>query len=195
MITNVASDRGGFTSNVHLLAGERPVVIDAGKGFDAVGAIREHVGDIDALVLTHDHPDHVGTLEAITEAFEVDCWAYDTENALVDRGIADGDVVQLGDREYEALFTPGHAVDHLCFLSRDGEVLLSGDLIFPNGNVGRTDFEGGDPDALAESVNRVADLVDSSLQALYAGHGPSVTENAAGHVARARETVKAHFGQ
>ncbi len=195
MITNLASGVAGFTSNAFLVTGDRPVVIDAGTDFDAVGAIREHVSEIDALVLTHTHPDHVGNVDAITDAFGVDCWGYDTDNPLVDRGIADGDVIQLGDRAYEALFTPGHAVDHLCFLSRDGEVLLSGDLLFPNGNVGRTDFEGGDPEALAASVERVAERVDASLKELYAGHGPAVTENAHRHVARAREAVATHVGR
>ncbi len=193
MITNLARHAQGFTSNVFLVEGDRTVVIDAGSEFDVVARVRDHVDRIDALVLTHTHPDHIGNVDELTASREVDCFGYATDHPAVDRGIEDGETIQLGDREYEALFTPGHATDHLCFLSTDGEILFAGDLIFPGGNVGRTDFEGGDTRTLAESVERVTDRIDDSLRELYAGHGPAVTSEAAQHVARARELTRTQF--
>lgn len=190
MITNLATDTEAFTSNVFLVDGERPVVIDAGTDFDAVAAIREHVDGIGALILTHAHPDHVGNVDAITEAFDVDTWGYDADSQYVDRAIEDEERVQLGDDTYEALFTPGHAVDHLCFYNEASEILFAGDLIFGNGAFGRTDFDGADRDTLIESIDRVAERIGDSLHELHAGHGPSVTSDAFRHVEMARQASR-----
>ncbi|PSQ27540.1 flavoprotein [Halobacteriales archaeon SW_10_68_16] len=65
MIRNLAAAQQGFTSNVFLVAGDRTVLVDVGNGFDVVGHAREHVDALDAVVLTHTHPDHVGTLDAV----------------------------------------------------------------------------------------------------------------------------------
>lgn len=177
MIQNLAVGQQGFTSNVFLVTGERTVLVDVGNDFDVVGTTREHVDDIDAVVLTHTHPDHVGELDAVVDAFDVDVWGYDADADGVDHAIAEGESVQLGDDEYEAFHTPGHKNDHLCFYSPGAGTLFAGDLIFANGGFGRTDLEEGDRDRLVDSVGRVLDAVDESLAEMYTGHGPSVTSN------------------
>lgn len=177
MITNLASGQRVFTSNTFLVEGERTVLVDAGNEFDVVTQIRQHVSDIDALVLTHTHRDHVGNLDAITDAFGVDVWGFDPEFEGVDYAIADDEWVQLGDAEYRALHTPGHKDDHLCFYAPDAGVLFAGDLVFANGGFGRTDLAEGDRSVLIESVDRLLDTVDSDLAAMHTGHGPSVTTN------------------
>ena len=182
MITNLAQGVQAFTSNVFLVDGERTVLIDAGANFDVVGAIRERVDDIDALVLTHTHRDHVGNLEAVTDAFDVDAWGYDASIDGVDREIDDEETVQLGDHEYVALHTPGHKNDHLCFYSADAGVLFAGDLIFQNGSFGRTDLEEGDRETLVESIDRVLERIDEDLAEMHTGHGPSVTTDPYDHV-------------
>jgi glyoxylase-like metal-dependent hydrolase (beta-lactamase superfamily II) len=177
MIQNLAAGQQGFTSNVFLVTGERTVLVDVGNDFDIVGATREHVDDIDAVILTHTHPDHVGELDAVVDAFDVDVWGCDTGVEGVDHAIADGETVQLGDDSYDALHTPGHKNDHLCFYSQGVGVLFAGDLIFANGGFGRTDLEEGDRELLIDSVGRVLDTVAESLSAMHTGHGPSVTNN------------------
>jgi glyoxylase-like metal-dependent hydrolase (beta-lactamase superfamily II) len=175
MIQNLAAGQQGFTSNVFLVTGDRTVLVDVGNQFDVVGATREHVDDIDAVVLTHTHPDHVGTLDSVVDAFDVDVWGFDTDFAGVDREIADGETVTLGDHEYDALHTPGHKNDHLCFYSRSAQTLFAGDLIFANGGFGRTDLDEGNRAQLVDSIGRVLDAVDEELEAMHTGHGPSVT--------------------
>ncbi|GAB3674624.1 MBL fold metallo-hydrolase [Halopiger thermotolerans] len=186
MITNLAADVRAFTSNVFLVEGERTVLVDAGANFDVVDAIRSHLDgdDLEAVVLTHTHPDHVGNLEAITDAFEVEVWGYDAgiEGVAIDHEIADEETVRLGDHEYVALHTPGHKDDHLCFYAAEPGILFAGDLIFQNGSFGRTDLEEGDRATLIESIDRVLDRIDDDLRALHAGHGPSVTEDPSDHV-------------
>lgn len=177
MIQNLAARQAGFTSNAFLVSGERTVLVDVGNQFDIVSEAREYVEDVDAVVLTHTHPDHVGNLDAVVDAFGVDVWGYDTSQPGVDHEIADGESVQLGDDAYEALHTPGHKDDHICLYSPDADVLFAGDLVFANGGFGRTDLEEGNRRLLIESIERVLERIDESLAALHTGHGPSVTSN------------------
>lgn len=174
MVQNLAARQQGFTSNVFLVEGDRTVVVDVGNGFDVSRAVEERAGDLDAVVLTHTHPDHVGNLEAVRSAFDVDVWGYDPDFDGVDHAIADGETVTLGDHEYEALHTPGHKNDHLCFYSQTAQVLFAGDLVFANGGFGRTDLEEGDRDLLIQSIQRLLETVDEDLSAMHTGHGPSV---------------------
>lgn len=177
MIRNLAQGQRVFTSNAFLVTGERDVLVDPGNEFDVVSAVRERADDLDATVLTHTHPDHVGNLEAVVDAFDVDVWGYDDSLDTVDHAIDDGDTVRLGDHDYRALYTPGHKNDHLCFYSREAGVLLAGDLIFANGSFGRTDLEEGDRETLIESIDYVLETVDGDLREMHTGHGPSVTND------------------
>ncbi|PGF17932.1 flavoprotein [Natrinema sp. CBA1119] len=182
MITNLAEGVQAFTSNVFLVPGDRPVLVDTGANFDLVDAVHDRIDDIDAVILTHTHRDHVGNLPAVKDAFDVDAWGYDTSIDGVDHAIADEETIQLGDHEYVALHTPGHKDDHLCFHSSDASVLFAGDLVFQNGSFGRTDLEEGDRDALIESIDRVLERIDPELEAMHTGHGPSVTSDPYDHV-------------
>jgi len=175
MITNLARGVQAFTSNAFLVEGDRTVLIDTGSNFDAVARIEERTADLDAVILTHTHHDHVGNLDAVRDAFGVETWGFDTDQPEVDNSIADEESVRLGDHSYTALHTPGHKNDHLCFYSAAASVLFAGDLIFQNGSFGRTDLEQGDRDQLIESIDRVRERTDETLSAMYVGHGPSVT--------------------
>jgi glyoxylase-like metal-dependent hydrolase (beta-lactamase superfamily II) len=190
MITNLARDVRAFTSNAFLVEGERTVLVDAGSNFDAVGKIEARAGDLDAVVLTHTHPDHVGNLDAVKDAFDVDAWGFDVEQSGVDRSIADGATVRLGDHEYVALHTPGHKDDHLCFYAAEPGVLFAGDLVFQNGGFGRTDLPEGDRETLIASVDRVTETVASNLQELHSGHGPSVVTDPFGDVELASKAAR-----
>jgi len=177
MITNLAQGVQAFTSNAFLVEGDRTVLVDTGSNFDAVGKIRDRGADLDAVILTHTHPDHVGNLQTVKDAFGVEAWGFDTDRLGVDEAIADEETVRLGDHKYVALHTPGHKNDHLCFYSATANVLFAGDLIFQNGGFGRTDLEEGDRQQLIESIDRVQDRVSESLAEMHVGHGPSVTTN------------------
>ncbi|MFC7059712.1 MBL fold metallo-hydrolase [Halovenus salina] len=175
MIQNLAATAAGFTSNTFLVTGERTVLVDVGNEFDIVDQVSQYADDVDAVVLTHTHPDHVGNLGAVVDTFDVDVWGYDTDQPGVDHELGDSETAQLGDHAYEALHTPGHKNDHLCLYSPDAGVLFAGDLVFANGGFGRTDLEEGDRATLIDSIGRVLDRIDEDLAELHTGHGPSVT--------------------
>jgi glyoxylase-like metal-dependent hydrolase (beta-lactamase superfamily II) len=194
VITNLAQGQRVFTSNALLVTSDgsegRTVVLDPGNEFDVVSAIREHVDDLDAIVLTHTHPDHVGNVPAVSEAFDVDVWGFDPGHELVDHAIDDEAVVEMGGDDYLAVHTPGHKDDHLCFYARQTGVLFAGDLVFANGSFGRTDLAEGDRGTLVRSIDRLLDVVDTELREMHTGHGPSVTREPRRHVEAAAQAAR-----
>jgi glyoxylase-like metal-dependent hydrolase (beta-lactamase superfamily II) len=190
MVSNLSAGVDAFTSNAYLVPGEQTVLVDTGANFDAVSRIRERVAELDAVVVTHPHPDHVGNLADVKAAFGVDAWGLDASDDGVDHELEDGETVTFGDHEYEVLHTPGHEPHHLCFYSPDASVLFSADLVFQNGSFGRTDLPGGDRRTLRESIGRVADVVDSDLSVMYPGHGPAVTNEPYADVELAARTAQ-----
>lgn len=192
MFRNLAAEILAFTSNVFLVTGTRTVLVDPGANFDIVPRIERHVDDLDAIVITHTHPDHIGNTEAVVEHFDVETWGFDTDHDLVDNPIAADDTVTIGDHDFVAWHTPGHKNDHLCFYAADPKVLIAGDLIFQNGGYGRTDLEEGNHRLLVESIKLVADRTDEDLTALHPGHGPSITEAPYHHIELALQM--AQFG-
>ena len=182
MAHNLAAGIGAFTSNAFLVPGERTVLVDTGANFDAAAAIRERTGDLDAVVLTHTHDDHVGNLDAVKSAFGVDAWGFDARQDGVDHEIGDEETVLLGDHEYVALHTPGHKDDHLAFYSAVASTLFVGDLVFQNGSFGRTDLAEGNRSVLVDSIDRLLDRVDPGLETMHAGHGPSAEGGAYRHL-------------
>jgi len=173
MIRNLARGVQSFTSNAFLVTGERTVLVDVGNEFDIVSAVTEHANGLDAVVLTHTHYDHVGNLPSVVDAFDIDVWGYDTDQDGVGNPLADGESVQLGDHDYRVLHTPGHKNDHVCLHSEGASVLFAGDLVFANGSFGRTDLEEGNRDQLVDSIDRVLETADESLDAMYQGRGQS----------------------
>ncbi len=182
MVTNLAANERVFTSNAFLVDGSRTVLIDTGANFDVVSRLADRPLDIEAVVLTHTHPDHIGNLEAVTDAFDVEVWGYDPSVPGVDEQLEDESTITLGDHEYVVLHTPGHKDDHCCFYSEDAGILFAGDLVFQNGSFGRTDLPEGDRGTLIESIDRVRTWIDDDLRELHTGHGPSVYEQPFDHV-------------
>jgi len=190
VIRNLADGVRAFTSNAFLVTGATSALVDAGANFDAVTRTREHVDALDRVYLTHTHPDHVGNLPAIRDAFGVETWGYDPDHDHVDNAVADGDTVPIGDHDYDAVHTPGHKPDHLCFHSPSAGICFAGDLVFADGGFGRTDLPGGDADALVGSIDRLREAVGDDLAALHVGHGPSVTDRPLDDIRAAARAVR-----
>ena len=174
MIHNLAEGREVFTSSAFLVTGDRTALVDVGNEFDVVGAVEERVDELDAVVLTHTHYDHVANLESVVDAFDPTVLAYDETFDGVDTELPDGGTVRLGDHDYLALHTPGHKNDHLCLYADSAGVLFAGDLVFANGSFGRTDLDEGDRPTLVDSIERLLDEVGDDFRVMHAGHGPSV---------------------
>jgi len=172
-----------FTCNVYLVDGETPTLVDAGTMPGVADVIADHVDDLDRVVLTHQHGDHVGELDAVLDRFDADLYAY-ADHPRRTAAIDDGDTITIGDNEFEAIYTPGHASDHVSFVSDEalfcGDVVVYNDGAFDDGSFGRTDRRGQSRERLIESLERILDRLPDSVSAMYAGHGDPFHADPAG---------------
>jgi glyoxylase-like metal-dependent hydrolase (beta-lactamase superfamily II) len=176
-------------------------IIDPGDDTDAICAQIDALGfedpHVGAVILTHGHFDHVGSADEVAD----DCGAFiyisapeakfiageigtggfefglDTQAPLVDFKVDDGDEIEVGALKFKVILTPGHSPGSMCLLIHDDELdvdhLFSGDTVFA-GSIGRTDFDGGDENAMTASLEKLsAALADSTL--IYPGHGTTST--------------------
>ncbi|MGM0604101.1 MAG: MBL fold metallo-hydrolase [Halobacteriota archaeon] len=171
---NVTRRATSFTSNAYLLEGETTALVDAGAMPNVVEEIQTAVDAIDRVVLTHQHADHVGELDAVLDAFDPAMYAYD-DHPRRTHEIDDGDAIELGDESFEVVYTPGHATDHVSLVGEtvlfSGDVVVYNDGAFENGSFGRTDMAGQSRERLIQSLRTLLDRLPDSVTTMCAGHG------------------------
>ena len=109
--------------------------------------------DITTIILTHNHYDHIENIEIFPKAK-----LYKSEELTENSIIPELPNVKI-------ISTPGHAKESKCFLYQD--ILFSGDTIFHNGYVGRTDLPGSEPEKLRPSIEKLEKL---NYKILCPGH-------------------------
>jgi len=173
-VHNVTADAEVFTCNAYLALGETPTLVDAGAVSGVVDVVREYTDDLDRVVLTHQHGDHVEQLDALCETVDPDVYAY-ADHPLRTHEIGDGDEVLVGDERFEAVFTPGHADDHVSLVSEhslfSGDVVVHDDGAFDDGSFGRTDYPGQSRERLIQSIRDLLERLPEGVEHMYAGHG------------------------
>ncbi|WP_049997889.1 MBL fold metallo-hydrolase [Halococcus sediminicola] len=182
-----------FTANVYLVTGERTVLVDAGTMAGVEDVVAEHTDDLDAVVLTHQHGDHVGELDAVLDRFDADLLAYDDHPRRTEE-IDDGDTIEIGDERFDVIHTPGHADDHVSLVSEStifsGDVVVHDDGAFDDGSFGRTDMAGQSREVLIESIERLLERLPASVEHMYAGHGEEFHGDVRAVVERALERAE-----
>ncbi|MEE6209655.1 MBL fold metallo-hydrolase [Salarchaeum sp. III] len=173
-VTTVTADAETFTCNAYLALDGTPTLVDAGAMPGVEDVVREHTDSLDRVVLTHQHGDHVAELDSVVEAFDPDVYAY-ADHPHRTHELADGDTVTIADESFEVVHTPGHADDHISFVSQSslfsGDVVVHDDGAFDDGSFGRTDMPGQDRETLIESIQRLLSRMDGSVEHMYSGHG------------------------
>lgn len=155
----VAPNPGPMTlegTNTYLYGSDPCVVIDPGSEdpghLEAIRAGAEERGGIGLVLLTHSHGDHTAGADQLG-----------AEVVLPQGGDVHGGL--------RALATPGHAEDHVCFLSDDG-VCFSGDLVL---GLGSTIVPPGG-NSLAAFMDSLALLQAEEIELIAPGHGPWITD-------------------
>ncbi len=166
-----AANPGPFTltgTNSWVLGRDPAWLIDPGplldEHVDALAAEIERRGGLGGVALTHDHADHAEAVPAIRERFPDAPLA--GARGEVDVRLAEGG--RFG--PFEAVETPGHAPDHLAFVS--GRIAFTGDAVLGTGSV----FVFPYPGALAAYLAGLERLRARDLEVLLPGHGPPVTD-------------------
>ena len=126
-------------------------------------------GGLGGIALTHDHYDHSQAVPAIRARFPEAPLA--AARGEVDELLTDGS--QFG--PLTAYATPGHASDHLSYLTAGGAALLTGDTVLGEGSV----FIMPEPGALAGYLDALQRLRALRATVILPGHGPVVRDPAA----------------
>jgi len=158
--------------------GDAACVVDPGDALPVEAALAQSGLRLSAIVLTHHHPDHVGGVARLREAFAPVVYGPAGEDiAGVDHRLADGETIEVAGigLRLRVIDVPGHTRGHIAYHgARHGDdprgLLLCGDTLFAGG-CGRL-FEGTAAQMLA-SLSRLAALPPETL--VYCAHEYTVS--------------------
>ena len=174
---------------------KQALLIDApATAFAVAEAVSNELGyQLQALLLTHGHFDHIMDLKAFNLG-GIPVYAHAADRQMIESpkiqssllpGIPDfeagrvdvllqgSEVLELIGTQFAVRHVPGHAPGNVVFYSAKQGCAFVGDAIFAGG-VGRTDLPGGDWDTLEKSIReQIYTLPDATT--LYPGHGPATT--------------------
>ena len=139
--------------------GTKALVVDPGDAGPVLQALQQHGLQLETILVTHHHADHVGGVDALRNATGAKVWgpAFETIPEPVGR-LAGGDSVQAMGLQFQVLDVPGHTSGHIAYYCADMDgapLLFCGDTLF-SGGCGRL-FE-GTPAQMLASLDALAKL-------------------------------------
>jgi len=152
---------------------EKALLVDSGFG---AGNIKEAVGKITdlpvMLVNTHADKDHIGCNKLFDVSYmhpsEFDRYHQTIGTEFMTAPLLDGDIIDIGDRQFEIIPIPGHSPGSIALLDADNKILIGGDSV-QNGMV----FMFGpdrDINTYIKSINKLTEL-RRYFETVYASHG------------------------
>lgn len=163
------------------------LVVDPGdEAPRLLAAIAERELDVQAILLTHTHFDHVGAVAPLARATGAPVYCPELEVPVLqdimafvpwpgfgpfeswdpEETVRGGETLELAGIRLEVLFTPGHSPGHVTYATSGA--LFSGDVLF-QGSVGRTDLPGGDTQTLLSSIAGLLERFGDETQ-VHPGH-------------------------
>jgi glyoxylase-like metal-dependent hydrolase (beta-lactamase superfamily II) len=151
------------------------IVIDPGPDLsEHLADVAREAGDVGAVLVTHDHPDHAPGAIPFAEMVGAPVYAARLSGA---EELRTGQRVRAGALDLIAVHTPGHTSDHMAFFEPGSGALFTGDAVVGRGT-SFLDPPDGDLVQYLRSLRRMQEL---DPRTIYPGHGPVVV--------RAREKI------
>jgi len=161
---------------------KRPILLDTGQGVAIYADLLETAlkelsasSGLEQIVLTHAHIDHLGGVQQVKERFGEMAvskmpWPGHDAPAGAITEIGHDAVVATEGATLRAVFTPGHAPDHLCYVLEEERALFTGDVVLGAGTTVIPD-DTGDLGQYMDSLRRLLEL---DLETIYPAHGPVI---------------------
>jgi len=183
---------GPIAENCFILRREgsgRGLLVDPGEEPDRILAAIEDAGvEIEAILITHCHFDHIGAVAPIATVTGAPVYCPEIERPLLadimayvpvpgigpfddyeaDETLSGGETLELAGLSIDVIFTPGHSPGHVTYSISDEEAMFSGDVLF-KGSVGRVDLPGGDGPTLMRSIRELVESLPPETD-VYPGH-------------------------
>jgi hydroxyacylglutathione hydrolase len=173
---------------VRLPGATNAVLIDPGDEPERLlGAIEDLGVQIEAILITHCHFDHIGAVAPLARATGAPVYCPEIERPVLEdirlgtppgfgpfesyvpeHTLAGGESLRLADLDIEVLLTPGHSPGHLTFSLPAHEAILSGDVLF-QGSIGRTDLPFADHPTLERTLKTLVETLPPETT-VYPGH-------------------------
>ena len=175
-------------------SGKAAVIDPGGEAERLLAIVEKHQLDVEKILLTHGHLDHVGAAADLREKLGVPIVGPHEADAFwlqqlpqqgqmlggptlqafdPDQWLSDGDTVCVGEITFEVLHCPGHTPGHVVFFNRKSNWAQVGDVLFA-GSIGRTDFPGGSHQQLLDSIRNKLFALGDQVK-FVPGHGPGST--------------------
>lgn len=145
---------------------------DPGHLAALIGLAAEQGGRVDAILLTHGHPDHFGGVPALAQRTGAPVFAADPRRG--DRVLGDGPF-EISGLRIDVIATPGHSSDSLSFRLPDDEAMVTGDTVLGRSAPAILDPDGR-VDQMIASLEQIRLLLDTGAPVILPGHGPVVTD-------------------
>lgn len=168
---------------------DRVIFVDpADRGADIYEALKKKGLQVEAILLTHGHFDHIWGAQKLRELSGAKIYALEAEKVVCqdayvnvsaqtgrkatidpDEWLADGQELSLADISVKVIATPGHTIGSCCYYVQEAGFLIAGDTLF-SGSVGRTDFPTGSMSKLVRSIREKLFVLPGETK-VYPGHG------------------------
>ena len=170
---------GVYAVNCYIVSNDnkKGFIIDpGGDSDDIIKFIDEENVNLEFILLTHGHGDHIGAVSIIKEKYKLPLYVSVKEKDLLkdpvanlsksippfreielvaDKWLYDGEVIDFYGEKLYIMETPGHTVGSICILM--GNVMFSGDTLFRM-SIGRSDLPTGSFDEIINSIKKLYDL-------------------------------------
>lgn len=161
------------------------IIIDPGNQInEVIEYVREKGVKVNSVFLTHNHLDHSCGIRQLQKEFSVPVLIHKNQlemaktelgidfEALNYKLVNEDTIIELGEIEFNILFTPGHSPGGIC-LYTNRKLIFTGDTLF-KGSIGRTDLVGSSSEEIDKSLDKIIKEIGKDF-IIFPGHGSKTT--------------------